>query len=69
MQGCFFIMKIGDLVYYKTPIGLPNNSPLGIVTDMSEELGVAEVTWVSNNKADPMPIKWLEVISPLRSEI
>ena len=62
-------MKIGDLVYYKTPIGLPDNSPLGIVTDINEELGVVEVTWVSNNKTDPMPIKWLEIISPLRLEI
>ena len=62
-------MKIGDLVYYKTPIGLPNNSPLGIITGIDEELGVASVTWVSNNKTDPMPTKWLEVVQPLKSEI
>ena len=61
-------MKIGDLVYYKTPIGLPNNSPLGIITGIDEELGIAEVTWVTNKGTDPMPTKWLEVIQTSKSE-
>ena len=62
-------MKIGDLVYYKTPIGLPNDSPLGIVTDINKDKEIAYITWVKNNQTDPMPIKWIEVIDPLKSEI
>ena len=61
-------MKIGDLVYYKTPIGLPSNSPLAIVLRVDEEKEIAYITWVSNNQTDPMPIKWIEVIDPLKSE-
>ena len=61
-------MKVGDLVYYRTPIGLPNDSPLAIVTGIDKDKEIAYITWVSNNKTDPMPIKWIEVIDPLRSE-
>ena len=61
-------MKVGDLVYYKTPIGLPSNSPLAIVSRVDEEKEIAYITWVSNNQTDPMPIKWIEVIDPLKSE-
>ena len=61
-------MKVGDLVYYKTPIGLPSNSPLAIVSRVDEEKEIAYITWVSNNQTDPMPMKWIEVIDPLRSE-
>ena len=61
-------MKVGDLVYYKTPIGLPSNSPLAIVSRVDEEKEIAYITWVSNNQTDPMPMKWIEVIDPLKSE-
>ena len=61
-------MKVGDLVYYKTPIGLPNDSPLAIVTSIDEDKEIAYITWVSNNQTDPMPMKWIEVIGPLKSE-
>jgi len=61
-------MKVGDLVYYKTPIGLPNDSPLAIVTSVDEDKEIAYITWVSNNQTDPMPIKWIEVIGPSKSE-
>ena len=61
-------MKVGDLVYYKTPIGLPNDSPLAIVTSIDEDKEIAYITWVSNNQTDPMPMKWIEVIDPLKSE-
>ena len=61
-------MKVGDLVYYKTPIGLPNDSPLAIVARVDEDKEIAYITWVSNNQTDPMPMKWIEVIDPLRSE-
>ncbi len=62
-------MKVGDLVCYKTPIGLPSDSPLAIVSRVDEEKEIAYITWVQNNKTDPMPLKWIEVISPLRLEI
>jgi len=61
-------MKVGDLVYYKTPIGLPKDSPLAIVTSVDEDKEIAYITWVSNNQTDPMPMKWIEVIDPLKSE-
>ena len=61
-------MKVGYLVYYKTPIGLPNYSPLAIVTSIDEDKEIAYITWVSNNQTDPMPMKWIEVIDPLKSE-
>ena len=61
-------MKVGDLVYYKTPIGLPNDSPLAIVTRIDEDKELAYITWVNNNQTDPMPMKWIEVIDPLKSE-
>ena len=61
-------MKVGDLVYYKTPIGLPNDSPLAIVTSVDEDKEIAYITWVKNNQTDPMPMKWIEVIDPLKSE-
>ncbi len=61
-------MKVGDLVYYKTPIGLPNDSPLAIVIRIDKDKELAYITWVNNNQTDPMPMKWLEVIGPSKSE-
>ena len=61
-------MKIGDLVYYRTPIGLPDDSPLGIVIDLNEEKDTAYIAWVTKKGTDPMPIKWLEVIQTSKSE-
>ena len=61
-------MKVGDLVYYKTPIGLPNDSPLAIVIRIDKDKELAYITWVNNNQTDPMPMKWLEAIGPSKSE-
>ena len=61
-------MKVGDLVYYKTPIGLPNDSPLAIVIRIDKDKELAYITWVKNHQTDPMPMKWIEVIDPLKSE-
>ena len=56
-------MKIGDLVYYKTPIGLPNDTVLGFVLEIDEIKETAIVQWLDNMGKDIMPIKWLEIVS------
>ena len=56
-------MKVGDLVYYATPIGLPNDSVLGIVLEIDETRETAIVQWLDNMGKDIMPTKWLEIIS------
>ena len=50
-------MKVGDLVYYKTPIGLPNDTVLGFVLEIDEIKETAIVQWLDNMGKDIMPIK------------
>jgi len=56
-------MKVGDLVYYKTPIGLPNDTVLGFVLEIDEIKETAIIQWVDNLGKDILPIKWLEIVS------
>jgi hypothetical protein len=56
-------MKVGDLVYYATPIGLPNDTVLGIVLEIDERKETAIVQWLDNMGKDIMPLKWLIIIS------
>ena len=61
-------MKVGDLVYYKTPIGLPSNAVLGVILEIDEIRESATIQWVDNSGKDIMPIKWLELIQTSKSE-
>jgi len=60
-------MKVGDLVYYKTPIGLPNDNVLGVVLEIDKVRETAIIQWIDNLGKDIMPIKWLEVIQTSKS--
>ena len=60
-------MRVGDLVYYLSPIGLPDDNPLAIVVDIDEEKDIAWIRWVDNNQIDMLPIKFLGIIQPLKS--
>ena len=61
-------MKVGDLVYYLSPIGLPEENPLAIVVEIDEEKVVALIRWIDNNQKDMMPIKFLDILQPSKSE-
>ena len=61
-------MKIGDLVYHKAPIGLPDDSPLAIVVGVDEDKETVHIRWIDNNQTDIMPTKWLEIVQPSKSE-
>ena len=61
-------MKPGDLVYYKSPVEMPDRAPMAIVIRMDEEKGVSYIRWVKNNQIDPMPTRFLGVIQTLKSE-
>ena len=61
-------MKVGDLVYYLSPIGLPEENPLAIVVEIDEKRDVAWIRWIDNNQKDMMPIKFLDILQPSKSE-
>ncbi len=61
-------MRVGDLVYYLSPIGLPDDNPLAIVVKIDEEKDIAWIRWVDNNQIDMMPIKFLDIIQTSKSE-
>ena len=60
-------MRVGDLVYYLSPIGLPDDNPLAIVVKIDKEKDIAWIRWVDNNQIDMLPIKFLDIIQPLKS--
>ena len=61
-------MKIGDLVRYKSPISIMEESILGLVVDVNMEKGWATISWVDNNQKDVLPTKWLEIIVPSKPD-
>ena len=61
-------MKVGDLVYYLRPIGLPDENPLAIVVEIEEKRDIAWIRWIDNNQIDMLPTKFLGIIQPSKSE-
>tara|TARA_R100000388_G_scaffold89138_1_gene69762 strand:- start:153 stop:341 length:189 start_codon:yes stop_codon:yes gene_type:complete len=61
-------MKVGDLVYYLSPIGLPDENPLAIVVEIEEKRDIAWIRWIDNNQIDMLPTKFLGIIQPSKSE-
>tara|TARA_A100001515_G_scaffold105396_1_gene86162 strand:- start:505 stop:693 length:189 start_codon:yes stop_codon:yes gene_type:complete len=61
-------MKVGDLVYYLSPIGLPDENPLAIVVEIEEEREVAWIRWIDNNQIDMLPTKFLGIIQHSKLE-
>ena len=61
-------MKVGDLVYYLSPIGLPDENPLAIVVEIEEEREVAWIRWIDNNQIDMLPMKSLGIIQHSKLE-
>lgn len=61
-------MKVGDLVYYLSPIGLPDENPLAIVVQIDYEKDIAHIKWTDNGQIDILPMKWLGIIQPSKLE-
>ena len=62
-------MKVGDLVYYLSPIDSIDTSCLAIVVKIDHEQDIAYIKWTDNGQIDIMPMKWLGIIQPSKSEI
>ena len=60
-------MKVGDLVYYLSPIESTDQSCLAFVIEVDHERDVAYIKWTDNGQIDMMPIKWLGIIQPSKS--
>lgn len=61
-------MKVGDLVYYLSPIESTDTSCLAIVVEVDHKQDIAHIKWTDNGQIDIMPMKWLGIIQPLKSE-
>ena len=60
-------MKVGDLVYYLSPLESTDTSCLAIVIEIDHERDVAHIKWTDNGQMDIMPMKWLGIIQPSKS--